>query len=75
MAQHGVRSCLGETLGKRTKNRGNKPDSYDDEGLRKEIVRVHLQLQTLPHLSSSLRKLRTSRLHNLEKELARRMAD
>jgi len=62
-------------LGTRTKDRGNKPDSYDDEGLRREIARVRSQLQTLPHLSSSLRKLRTSRLYNLEKELARRLAE
>ncbi|WP_146149008.1 hypothetical protein [Pseudaminobacter soli (ex Li et al. 2025)] len=66
---------VGETMGSRTKDRGNDPASYDDIGLRKEIDRTRMQLRTFSNLNSSLRKRRASRLFNLEKELARRIAD
>jgi len=56
------------------KNRGNEPASYDDDGLRQELERVRMRLKILPGLKSSLRKLSLSRLHHLEKELARRVS-
>lgn len=67
-------------MGSRSGNRGQEPAgqepaTYSDNGLRQEIKRAQTWLQIFgSRSSSSLRKLRTSRIHNLEKELERRTA-
>ena len=59
-------------MGSRTGDRGNDPETYDDEGLRKEIVRVQNKLRFTESPSASLRKKIDVRLYNLRKEAARR---
>jgi hypothetical protein len=59
-------------MGTRTGARGDEPGAYDDRGLKQEIARVRMRLDELRPSNSGLRKSLESRLHNLEREQARR---
>ena len=62
-------------MGTRTGQRGEAASSYSEAGLRDEIGRVELRLVVLTPSKASIRKRLESRLHNLERELERRIGN
>jgi len=59
-------------MGTRTGKRGNPPASYSSGDLDEEIARVRTHLEALRPSNAMLRKRLESRLHNLEREKAKR---